>query len=234
MRSFVKRLPARTGAQVAIRVEAFDPDTAHLAREACLEWHEEVQPFIRYNSSRRDRHWNWPMIASLMFHGAGDKSPKIFVLRAVYPAGTAPVAILALLEHARWVTNAEQQAVCVWRLSTAPPMVLPRLVELPEGSGPPRLLGRAALDVATTVAIEGNARGRIWMSVGTGNDVERLAFWLALENGLCRLPPGAAPLLPAMPGIERLNVGQCFVHTPATAQWAHAEMDPWRQVSEEE
>jgi hypothetical protein len=228
VRNFIRRLPTGKGEPIDIDIEEFGLDRADEGLRVCREWHEEVQPFIRYNSARADRHWNWPMIASLMFGGAADKRPKILLMRARYPTGSAPAAIMALLEDEDWVTGAEQSSVFVWHFATTPRMALPRLVEIPEGSSPPRLLGRAALDMAVTIAVEEEAKGRLWLTTGGGAGTESLAQWCALENGMCRLPAEAIPTLPSAPRLQRTNGGRCFVHTPATAHWSHASLDAWR------
>jgi hypothetical protein len=228
VRNFVRRLPTRNEQSVDLDIEEFGIEEADAALAACTEWHDRVQPFIRYNSARPDRKWHWPMIASLMFGGGSAKAPRIFMLRARYATGSAPAGMVALLENEDWVANEEQSSVFVWYMATTPRMAFPRLVEMPEGSSPPRMLGRAALDVAVTVAIEGDAKGRLWLAGNGLGASEGLARWCTLENGMCRLPPQAIPTLPAAHGLLRANSGHCFVHTPATAHWAHAAMNDWR------
>jgi len=228
VRNFVKRLPTRSGDTVDLDVEEYGAEEAEAAYRACTEWHERVQPFIRYNSARPDRKWHWPMIASLMFGSGSAKAPKIFMLRARYATGSAPAGMVALLENEDWVANTEQSSVFVWYLATTPRMAFPRLVEIQEGLAPPRLLGRATLDAAVTVAIDAEARGRLWLAASGSASSAGIAEWCTLENGMCRLSAQAIPALPAAPGLWRANRGHCFVHTPATAHWAHAAMNEWR------
>jgi hypothetical protein len=220
--SFVAKLPTSNAATIDIRITE-----VHIADMKLLQqWDRDVVPQIKADPNRADAKWPpWFPIIGVATLGLVRRKGRIFHL-AVATTDT-PAAMIAILEQERWIEDHRQAAVFVWYVSTAPSAYFQKCGI----ANQPKLLGRAALDIAVTLAMPGPAKGKLWLHADR-NGGSQLACWYGTETGLTKINPAAIPQLPGLTLLSnpfpRNNDGRYFCLTEDTAEWAHKGLDEWR------
>lgn len=231
VRTYVGRLPAVTkhGEPTIIDIVIHDA----LEAGAIDRWHREVQPWIKKEIPQRpDAGWNWSRIKSLVTSVGIMRSPKLFQVRLVHP--DVPAAMIALLMEEQWVEQRSEilSAIFVWYMSTAPATYFQSSVGLK-----PKALGRAAIDIAITLALGQGRQGHLWLHADPGGGADLLKKY-GVEWGFANVPVAVFPELPGFqwrladfpPFRTRQNDGRYFCHLPTTAQWAYKSLNLWRGV----
>jgi hypothetical protein len=222
--SFISRLPVSgSNHLVDIDIVEVKEDDWNILKS----WDEKVGQHLQ-ETNRADANWKWhSRIAPIVFYGGFRRRPRIFQM--TIGRDKVPAAMIAILEEERWVENSSENAVFLWFLSTAPDAYWQTVVnDLP---GMPKLVGRAALDVALTIALDGLTAGKLWLHADPKGG-HGLRAWYGTDCGMTCLGKRAFPTLPGFSPSIRSNDGRYFCFTEETAKWAHWQMDEWRTQRE--
>jgi hypothetical protein len=215
--SFINHLPARSGAIVPVLVHEIPLPYRETGR--CRRWMEQVhEPFIAPDQTRCDRTWDWRWQIPLIAFGGGlVRRPRLFQLCA--GLDDYPIGMVALLENERWVDDEGRSAVYVWYLSAAPRTALTQF----PGVG---LVGRATLDLAVTISLNGAPKGRLWLHADPEGGDELMAWYGA--QGLSPVSRDARPTLPGAVVRPRRNDGRYFCLIEARARAVSRDLNRYR------
>lgn len=184
---------------------------------ACKRWIDVVhRPFIEGDTTRADHDWDWEWQIPKLTVAAGiRRKPRLFQIALI--EDNFPVGMVALLEHERWPDHHSRKAVFVWYLTAAPTAAVATY-------GSPKALMRTALDVAVTVALNGEAQGRLWLHAAPEGG-HTLLDWYRTQ-GLVRISPNV--ILPSAPYPVRINDGRYFKLTSERSHLVSGNMDGFR------
>ena len=205
-------------------------------KRPCEEWHRSVQPeidarppttpwspfypmFLLGLKTRADVGWDWRNWGNLVFsRPLRRRKPRLFTLatRDLVSKASVPLGMIALLEAERWVEDWNEPAVFVWFMSAAPERFLQQKL-----SRIPKSIGRATLDIAISVALDGPADGRLWLHADKTGGAS-LAQWYA-TGGMTCVPSRYRSLPPGAP--FRRNDARYFWHTKVSALKASQSLD---------
>lgn len=182
---------------------------------------------ISRDRSRPDRNWDWGrLIPVLIIFGGRLRRGRLFQMTV--GSDQRPAAMVALLENERWPADHLMTASFLWFVSTAPRALL----ETSDGNGSgctPRLVGRAARQIAVIVALSGAAEGRLWLHADPRGG-QPLFDWYS-NLGMAIVDPQSVPILPgynaSLP--PRTNDGRYFCLDAAAAQRLHDEYSPLKR-----
>lgn len=190
-------------------------------------WHETIQPEIAQTPSRPDADWNWRrIIPVLTFVGAHRRGGRIFQM-TVGP-DEKPAAMVAILETERWYADTSLPATFLWFLSTAPAQCL-SIVDDRGVTLSPKLIGRAAFDIAVTIARESEGKGRLWLHADPKGG-STLMSWYTTDIGMSIVDPSVHPRMPGDPiRGGRPNDGRYLFLDEHDADVAYRAMSQYRR-----
>lgn len=176
---FVSKLPALNGKMY------WDIRVSDLTKGHVEWWHRNVQCYIDTNTSRADVDWDWRLIYTY-----SNTAAKIFAQK---PTGYAlgikdpennrfiPCGLVQIVARYPALHDYSRKSVFVWYLSTLPSELLPQFIkqvttDRQEVVEPPKLVGRATVDVAVTHSFNELLEGLVGLHAET-NGGEELCHW---------------------------------------------------------
>ena len=225
MLSPVRRLPVKEfpGARVDVKVHEIGPTLPGGLAGRCRAWDDEVRPFLLQDPARPDSDWRWRWIAMVAFGLGALRRPRLFQISA--GVSETPIAMMALLENERWLAG-EEPATFLWYLSTSPEQAPKPTTE--RGPVTPKLVGKAALDLAICISLDSESDGRLLLHADPKGDQTGLRCWYGTSGGMTNIGASAFTKLPGAPPFGRRNDGRYFCYTRTTARLARQDMDQWR------
>lgn len=218
----LRRLPSEAeGVEVPVAVIPLQPEHA-------TWWHSELQPTIAQDTTRADREWNWPLIASVFFANTAASEPfEGFCLAVLRDGRVVPCGLLLLLKKFPYLADRRRHSVYVWYLSNAPTDVLMARGYL-TASLTPKMIASALVDVALCYSFTTRLEGRMSLYAAVEGGA-KLFEWYRDKRGMTPLAP-SKPLPEKVRDLEETeNDGRFFYYTTASGILASKRLDDLRR-----